>query len=178
MIYYPPQILFLLRVHANCVRVHPSFSLSRLTEQPPFTSPAPLPMPSFCRSRRIVSPFARPLCSAPSLKVTDCLLYYPLVSIFTLLSRSSPGVYCSRGEFVRSQYGLEGLERADHCRGVVGSAVILTVYCDLGEPAARLNASNQPKMDRRITRLVFVLRQPLISVSRTEREALCHVERR
>ena len=32
------------------------------------------------------SPSAPPLCSAPSLKVTDCLLYYPLVSIFTLLS--------------------------------------------------------------------------------------------
>lgn len=84
----------------------------------------PLLVPSRARSRRIVSPFARPLCSAPSLKVTDCLLYYPVVSIFTLLSEALPALYCSRGEFVRSQYGLEGLQHADHCHGVVGSLVI------------------------------------------------------
>lgn len=80
-------------------------------------------VPSRACPRRIVSPFARPLCSAPSLKVTDCLLYYPLVSIFTLLSEALPTLYCSRGEFVWSQYGLEGLQHADHCHGVVGSLV-------------------------------------------------------
>lgn len=37
-------------VHANCVRVHPSFSLSRLTEQP---SLRPVPFRA-CFSRRIV----------------------------------------------------------------------------------------------------------------------------
>lgn len=46
---------------ANRVCVHPSFSLSRLT-------------------RRRGTPLFR---SAPSFKVTDCLLYYPLASIFT-----------------------------------------------------------------------------------------------
>lgn len=118
MIYYPPQILFLLR--ARQLRSRSSiffpFTAHRATPSPPF--------PSRARSRRIVSPFARPLCSAPSLKVTDCLLYYPLVSIFTLLSEALPALYCSRGEFVRSQYGLEGLQHADHCHGVVGSLVI------------------------------------------------------
>lgn len=78
MIYYPPQILFLLR--ARQLRSRSSIFF-------PFT--AHRAIPRSC-SRRVVSPFVRPLCSAPSLKVTDCLLYYPLVSIFTLLSEALP----------------------------------------------------------------------------------------
>lgn len=89
MIYYPPQILFLLR--ARQLRSRSSiffpFTAHRATLRP---TPIPLARLSTPASRRIVSPFARPLCSAPSLKVTDCLLYYPLVSIFTLLSEALP----------------------------------------------------------------------------------------
>lgn len=88
MIYYPPQILFLLR--ARQLRSRSSiffpFTAHRATLPPPALACLLSPLPP-CR---IVSPFARPLCSAPSLKVTDCLLYYPLVSIFTLLSEALP----------------------------------------------------------------------------------------
>lgn len=89
MIYYPPQILFLRR--ARQLRSRSSIFF-------PFTAHratllllvVALPYVPFSGTRRNVSPFARPLCSAPSLKVTDCLLYYPLVSIFTLLSEARP----------------------------------------------------------------------------------------
>lgn len=129
MIYYPPQILFLLR--ARQLRSRSSIFFPFTAHRATLPSSHPVP------SRSVPSRFAlaslvgsslpslsRPLCSAPSLKVTDCLLYYPLVSIFTLLSEALPALYCSRGEFVRSQYGLEGLQHADHCHGVVGSLVI------------------------------------------------------
>lgn len=71
MIYYRPQILFLLC--ARQLRLRSSIFFPFTAHRATFPQ---LPL-SF---------FLHPLCSAPSLKVTDCLLYYPLVSIFTLLS--------------------------------------------------------------------------------------------
>lgn len=73
MIYYRPQILFLLC--ARQLRLRSSIFFPFTAHRATFPEP-PLTLPSFLN----------PLCSAPSLKVTDCLLYYPLVSIFTLLS--------------------------------------------------------------------------------------------
>lgn len=151
-------------MHANCARVHPSFSLSRLTEQPSWLLRL-LPLVPFSPALVGTSlpSLSLPLCSAPSLKVTDCLLYYPLVSIFTLLSEARTVSIVPGGEFVRSQYGLEGLRCTDHCSDVIVHVPVQQSLCGVGVSRfrtipARFNASNQPRMDRRITRLGFVLR--------------------
>lgn len=107
MIYYPPQILFLLR--ARQLRSRSSIFF-------PFT--AHRAIPRSC-SRRVVSPFVRPLCWAPSLKVTDCLLYYPLVSIFTLLSEALPMSIVHGANSYGHNTVSKDFNVVDPCRGVI-----------------------------------------------------------
>lgn len=128
MIYYPPQILFLLR--ARQLRSRSSiffpFTAHRATLRPSLHSIfLSLFFSSLDPSSDRLSLRSRPLCSAPSLKVTDCLLYYPLVSIFTLLSEALPMSIVPRGGFVRSQYGLEGLHRARIIVAVSSVSVVI-----------------------------------------------------
>jgi len=97
---------------------------------------------------------SRPLCSAPSLKVTDCLLYYPLVSIFTLLSpkleRRLLFPRRIRTVTIRSR---RTRRCTDHCRDVIA----FCSHCGIG--AAIWDVSRDTTAtDRRITRLGFVPR--------------------
>lgn len=163
MIYYPPQILFLLR--ARQLRSRSSiffpFTAHRATLSPlvPFTSrffsSSSSSSSRFC-TRRIVSPFARPLCSAPSLKVTDCLLYYPLVSIFTLLSEA---LLASIVPAAANSYGhntvLKDFRRADHCRGcrrfcshfwLVHVPRFRTASIQCAESSGNGSANNEPRI--------------------------------
>lgn len=147
-------------MHANCARVHPSFSLSRLTEQPPPGPPPPVaPLSPSPAPRRIVSPVARPLCSAPSLKVTDCLLYYPLVSIFTLLSEalSLPMSIVPAADSYHHNTVLKDLSARIIVAGVVGFCSHLTVYRDF-EWSTIQCAESTGNGSTSVTRFIFVLR--------------------
>lgn len=77
-------------VRANCVCVHPSFSLSRLTEQlfPTFPPPPPLAPPFVPRH------LSKWLTASFIIRLSAFLHFYPPFS----------SIYCPRGEFVWSQY--------------------------------------------------------------------------
>lgn len=172
MIYYPPQILFLLR--ARQLRSRSSIFFPFTVHRATLLLSSPLvpsrPVPRLLSSDRLSL-------RSPSLfrAISQSDWLPPLLSAcqhFYTFIRSSPGSLLFprriRTVTIRS-WRTSTCGSLSRCRRF---SCHLTVYCSL-ETAAIFNAPNRPKMDRRITRFIFVLRWPLIRISCRETETLC-----